>query len=104
MKPLQFFAATVVVALIFCVTNSINAQPGMQQPEFIRNAQPLLREGKFDEALAIYKTELDKDPKSMAALNASGVALDLKGNGIEARKFFARAIEAAPNDQAKANA
>ncbi len=105
MKTLQFIAATVVVAFIFCATNSINAQPGgLQQPEFIRKAQPLLREGKFDEALAIYKAELDKDPKLIAALNASGVALDLKGNGIEARKFFARAIEAAPTDQAKANA
>ncbi len=105
MKTLQFFAATVVVAFIFCATNAINAQSGgVQQPEFIRKAQPLLREGKFDEALAIYQAELDKDPKSMAALNASGVALDLKGNGIEARKFFARAIEAAPSEQAKANA
>lgn len=102
MKTLLHFAATVVVTFIFCATN-LTAQPG-QQPEFIRKAQPLLREGKFDEALAIYKAELDKDPKSLAALNASGVALDLQGKGVEARKFFARAIEAAPNDQAKANA
>ena len=102
MKTLYYFAATFVVAFIFCATN-LNAQPG-PQPEFIRKAQPLLREGKFDEALVIYKSELDKDPKLIAALNASGVALDLKGNGIEARKFFARAIEAAPDATTKANA
>ncbi|MEJ7711800.1 MAG: hypothetical protein WKF84_18515 [Pyrinomonadaceae bacterium] len=40
----------------------------------------------------------------MQAHNAAGVALDLMGRGAEARQHFAKAIEIAPDPQAKANA
>ncbi len=39
-----------------------------------------------------------------ASNNAAGVALDLAGKGAEARTYFAKAIEAAPTPQAKAQA
>jgi tetratricopeptide (TPR) repeat protein len=64
----------------------------------------LARAGKLDEALAIYQHELQTTPDSLAAMNAAGVVLDLKGKGTEARAYFAKAIEAAPTPQAKAGA
>lgn len=39
-----------------------------------------------------------------ASGNAAGIALDLAGKGTEARAYFAKAIEAAPTPQAKAQA
>ena len=84
----------------------VSAQPpgGQRQPEAIRQGQQLLRQGKLDEAIAVFKQELQNSPDSVAANNAVGVALDLKGDGDEARKYFAKAIEAAPSPAAKAQA
>ncbi len=74
------------------------------QPEFIVKGRALLREGKLEDALAVYREELAKTPDSMAAINAAGVALDLMGNYAEAHKHFAKAIEVAATPQAKAAA
>ena len=81
--------------------------PGGQQqpqPEFVVKARALLREGKLEDALAVYRAELEKTPESVQANNAAGVVLDLMGNYTEARKYFAKAIEAAATPQAKAAA
>jgi len=83
------------------------AQPpqfGGNQPEFVRQGQQLLREGKPEEALALYQTVLKANPDSVPAHNAAGVALDLMGKGEEARRHFQKAIDLAPNAGAKANA
>lgn len=82
------------------------AQPpgGQAQPEFVREGQRLTREGKMAEALALYERELQASPDSVPAHNAAGVVLDLMGRYSDARKHFAKAIEAAPTPQAKANA
>lgn len=84
----------------------LGAQPPQQgqQSEGVREAQRLLREGKLDEALGVYKQELKADPKSLPALNGAGVTLDLMGKTSEARGYFSKAIEAAPTPQAKAAA
>ena len=79
--------------------------PAAQQqppPEFIVKARALLREGKLEEALAVYRQELEKTPESVAANNAAGIVLDLMGQYAEARKHFAKAIEAAATPRAKA--
>lgn len=60
--------------------------------------QQLTREGKLDEALAQYESDL------VAAHNGAGVVLDLMGRTNEARVHFNRAIELAATPQAKANA
>jgi tetratricopeptide (TPR) repeat protein len=79
------------------------AQPGGGQPlpEAARPGQALVREGKLDEALAIYKKALEGASDSLPLNNAIGVLLDLMGQGGEARKYFARSIELAANPQAK---
>jgi len=74
------------------------------QPEFVRQGQQLIRDGKIDDAIALYRKTLEASPDSLAANNAMGVALDLKGQGADARKYFAKAIEVAPTAQARASA
>ena len=79
--------------------------PGSQnQPAFVREAQQKVREGSFDEALAIYDKELQSNPDSFPANAQSGVVLDLMGKYDAARQRFAKAIEAAETPQEKAQA
>ncbi|MCZ2147162.1 MAG: hypothetical protein LC126_05245 [Bryobacterales bacterium] len=83
------------------------AQPGRgagPQAEWQRRAQPLLREGKLEEALAIYRMELKTSPDSAPANISAGTVLDLMGKTVEARAYFQKAIDAAPDARAKANA
>jgi len=79
------------------------AQPGGGQslPEAARPGQALIRDGKLDEALAVYRKTLAGAPDSLPLYSALGNLLDLMGQGAEARKHFAKAIDLAPNPQAK---
>jgi tetratricopeptide (TPR) repeat protein len=79
------------------------AQPP-QQPEFVKQGQQLIREGKPDEALALYRKTLQATPDSVPANIAAGIVLDLMGKGEEARKYFAKAIEVADTPEHKAGA
>ena len=60
--------------------------------------------GRFDEALKVFRADLVIDPKSVAANNGAGVALDLMGRYAEARPYFLTAIKSArtPFDRALA--
>jgi len=79
--------------------------PGsQQQPEFMRQGQQLMREGKLDDALALYRRTLEASPNSLPAHIAAGSVLDLQGRGEEGRKYFARGIEVADTPEHKAMA
>jgi len=79
------------------------AQPGGPPlPEAARPAQSLIREGKLDEALAIYKKALETAPDSLPLRSALGTLLDLMGQSAEAHAQFARSIELAATPDAKA--
>jgi tetratricopeptide (TPR) repeat protein len=73
-------------------------------PEFIARAQASLREGKLEDALAVYQKELGANPNLVAANNGAGAVLDLMGKGADARKHFQKAIDAAPDAAGKAAA
>jgi len=75
-----------------------------QQPEFMRQGQQLLREGKLDDALALYRRTLEASPNSLPAHIAAGSVLDLQGRGEEGRRYFARGIEVADTPEHKAMA
>jgi tetratricopeptide (TPR) repeat protein len=75
-----------------------------EQPEFVKQGQALARDGKLEEALELYRKTLKDAPNSQAANNGAGVVLDLMGKGMEARKYFAKAIEVAQTPQSKAAA
>jgi len=79
--------------------------PGQQQqPEFIKQGQQLMREGKLDDALALYRRTLQTSPDSLPANIAAGSVLDLLGQGEEARQYFGKAVQVADTPENKAMA
>lgn len=80
------------------------AQSPPPTPEFIKQGQQLMRDGKPDEALALYRKTLQSEPNSVPANVAAGSVLDLMGKGAEARKYFSKAIEIADTPERKAGA
>jgi tetratricopeptide (TPR) repeat protein len=92
-----------VFCLVSLSTTPLLAQaPRQEQPEFIKQGQQLLREGKLDDALALYRQTLQKSPDSLPALIAAGSVLDLLGRGEEARTYFTKAISVADTPEQKA--
>ena len=79
------------------------AQP-QQQPEFVKQGQQLIRDGRPEDALALYRQTLQTSPDSAPANIAAGSVLDLMGKGDEARKYFSKAIEVADTPEHKAGA
>src|SRR5260370_27365772 len=72
--------------------------------DLLRQGRQKLAEGKQDEALAIYKRDIETFPKAVQANNQTGVLLDLMGKYGEARKYFGKSIEIAATPQAKGQA
>lgn len=108
MRVQIFSTLLVLLAPVVCAQTAPANQPPQQQqqqqPEFVRQGQQLMRDGKLEEALALYRQNLQTSPDSLPAMNAAGVVLDLMGQGAEARKYFAKAIELAPAPDRKAAA
>jgi tetratricopeptide (TPR) repeat protein len=73
-----------------------------QQPEFIKQGQQLMREGKLDDALALYRKTLQLSPNSVPANIAVGNILDIMGQGEDSREYLAMAIQAADTPEQKA--
>lgn len=82
------------------------AAPAAQEPgaDLARQAQQKAREGRHDDALALYRQALQLAPDSFQVNQAYGVALDIAGQYAEARKHLAKAIDVAPAPQSKAGA
>jgi tetratricopeptide (TPR) repeat protein len=98
--PRAFLVLSASLAAVLAQT------PGtqQQQPEFIRQGQQLMREGKLGDALALYRKTLQTSPLSVPANIAAGSVLDLMGQGEEARKYLAKAIQVADTPEHKAAA
>ena len=66
------------IIVILLPTASVLAQaPAQQQPEFVKQGQQLMREGKPEEALALYRQTLQTSPDSVPANIAAGSVLDV---------------------------
>src|SRR5260370_12459568 len=98
---------------LFCCVLALSvlvAQPprtsGTADPaaDLLRQGRQKLTEGKQDEALVIYKQAVESFPKSVQANHQTRVPLDLMGQYGEARKYFGKAIDAAPSPQANGQA
>jgi tetratricopeptide (TPR) repeat protein len=76
--------------------------PPREQPEFIKQGQQLMRAGRLEDALALYRQTLQSFPLSLPANAAAGSVLDLMGRGEEARKYFQKAIDIADTAENKA--
>jgi tetratricopeptide (TPR) repeat protein len=104
MKTL-FAIASVSLTILSFQTSSFTQAPGQQQqPEFVKEGQQLIREGKPDNALALYRKTLQTSPDSLPANIAAGSVLDLMAKGEEARKYFSKAIEVSDTPEHKAGA
>ncbi len=78
--------------------------PVQQQPEFVKQGQQLMRDGKPEAALALYRQTLQTSPNSVPANIAAGSVLDLMGKGEDARKYFMKAIDVADTPEDKSSA
>jgi tetratricopeptide (TPR) repeat protein len=97
--PRVFLAVSVSLTPLFAQV------PGQQeQPEFIKQGQQLMREGKMDDALALYRKTLQVSPDSIPANIAAGSVLDLMGQGEDARRYLTKAIQVADTPEQKAMA
>jgi tetratricopeptide (TPR) repeat protein len=95
----------ILTAFLVSATALAAQTPAAQeQPEFVKQGQALMRQGKLDDALALYRQVLQASPDSLPANNSAGIVLDLMGQGVEARKYFSRGIELAQTPQSKAAA
>jgi Flp pilus assembly protein TadD len=75
-------------------TASVAQGPQLSGPQ-LSGAQ-LIREGKLEEALEVYRQGVRASPQLGSANNGAGVVLDLLGRYAEARTYFSQAIKAAP--------
>ena len=87
-KRLALFAAAAIISSAALCAQPPQGGRGGPQSELMRQAQQAIRDGKPDEALAVYRKELAANPNSFQANNAAGTLLDLMGNSAEARKQF----------------
>ncbi len=98
-----------IVAALLLILGSLaplfaQAPAQQQQPEFVKQGQQLMREGKLQDALALYRQTLQTSPNSVPANIATGSVLDLVGKDEEARKYFTKAIDVADTPEGKVSA
>jgi len=91
-----------LATLLFMAAPMAAQLGGPALPEPARAAQGLIRQGKLEEALAIYQKALADSPDSPALHSATGTLLDLMGRSADAHAQFARAIDLAGTPEAKA--
>jgi len=95
-----------VVGVLTLTAGAGFAQTANQDPaaDLLRQGQQKMRDGKIDEALAVFRQAHQMAPRSFGANNQLGVALDLSGKPAEARPYFEKAIDVAASPQQKAQA
>src|SRR5256885_16385132 len=98
--PRAFLVLSASLAPLLAQTPSTQ----QQQPEFIREGQQLMREGKLDDALALYRRTLETSPNSVAANIAAGGGVGLPGGGQEGPEDFAPGIGGAETPRHKGKA
>jgi tetratricopeptide (TPR) repeat protein len=104
MKTIAAIALLLLSLLRSPVLQTAQAPGQQEQPEFVKQAVQLLHDGKIQESLDVYLNELKSTPGSLPANLGAGGILDWMGKGKEARKHFAKAIEAADTPEHKATA
>jgi tetratricopeptide (TPR) repeat protein len=95
MKVMLGVVAAVSLIMVGSVAPPLAQAPGPEQPEFVKQGQQLMRDGKLEQALELYRQTLKSSPNSGAANIAAGSVIDLMGRGEEARTYFAKAIQVA---------
>jgi tetratricopeptide (TPR) repeat protein len=94
------------IFILFVLAASCFAQQPTQPPppvpgspqDLVQQGQKLSRDGKQDEALALYRQAMEKAPNLYEAYLGAGMALDLKGDYAAAQAQFKDAIRLASPD------
>jgi tetratricopeptide (TPR) repeat protein len=87
-----------IVSFLCVIAAAVDGSWAFAQNDVLARALRLDNQGKQDEAIALYRGVLARDPESFGAHYGMARALDLKGNYAEAREHFSKAIELAPDD------
>ena len=66
-------------------------------------ARAYLARNQLEQAAAEFQTVLAMEPRNIRALNGTGIALDLLGQGQEAQNAYRAALAIAPDDRAARN-
>ena len=104
MSILWFLRTITLSAVALPIVLSAQSSSPQASSELLREGQQRMRDGKPDEAVAIFRRAVEASSQSFSANNQLGVALDLTGNYTEARAQFAKALELASTPQQKAQA
>jgi tetratricopeptide (TPR) repeat protein len=104
MKTARSSVLFALIIISFSVAPLFAQAPAGQtpQPEFVKQGQQLMREGKLQDALALFRQTLQSMPLSIQANLGAGIVLDLLGQGEEARKYFSKAIDVSDTPERKA--
>jgi tetratricopeptide (TPR) repeat protein len=96
------------LALSLCGSLGLLAQtsapPPQEQPDFVQRGQQLIRDGKPEEALALFRKTREATPTSFPAIIAIGSVLDLMGKNEDARTYFEKVIQSPDSPEHKAAA
>src|SRR5438477_11753675 len=101
---LRPIALGIIVILLSTASVLAQAPAQQQQPEFVKQGQQLMREGKPEEALALYRQTLQTSPNSVPANLAAGSVLETMGTGDEAREYLTKSIDVADTPEHRAGA
>lgn len=82
--------------LTFCVFATVHPAAAQQSENYAR-AESLIRQGHFDEGIAILKPLLGSEPRNLKALNLLGIALTEKGDLAAANREFKAALQIDPH-------
>lgn len=84
-----------LVALVLALGGSVSLSAA-QDPAPYARARALIREGRFDQGIALLRPLLESEPRNLKALNLLGIALTGKGELAAANREFARALGIEP--------
>jgi tetratricopeptide (TPR) repeat protein len=100
----QWVSVTLLLCCSGCPLFAQAPAPQAQPPEFVKQGQQLIRDGKPEQALALYRKTLEASPDSFPAIMATGGVLDLMGKYAEARTYFEKVIQSPDSPEHKAAA
>jgi Flp pilus assembly protein TadD len=98
LDPLRLLTPLFLAPFVFAQQAPVQAPPPGSAADLVQQGEKLNREGKQDEAIALYNRALEKSPNMYEANLEEGIAYDLKGNYAEARVHLNKAIEVAPDN------
>ena len=90
--------AAALCLAVLATQNPPASAPASDPAELVKQARKLVADGRVDEALPLYRRALESDPNGFDVNLGLGNALDLAGQGTEARTHFTKAIAAATDD------